>query len=132
MPTYSFILNLLGSRHVTPRKFWEVEILLGTIERKKSHPHHRHICVTCKLEKQLFRGVSYVKTIFLNSCKISRKLSIRNSDSCNPAAQLYLNYSPQWIFFFHHSNNWEIIFWKNCSDRLLRQLLPISLSWLYI
>ena len=41
--------------------------------------------------------------------------------------QLYLNHSLQWIFFFQHSRNLEMIFSKNTSERLLRQLEPVSL-----
>ena len=42
---------------------WEVELLLESKERTdhtptRSQPHHWHICLTCKLEKQLHRGIS--------------------------------------------------------------------------
>ena len=33
-------------------------------KKKKSHPHHRRICVTCKPEKQLIRDVSCTENCF--------------------------------------------------------------------
>ena len=36
------------------------------------------------------------------------------------------------MFFFQYSRNLEIFFWKNTSERLLRQLVPVSVLWLYI
>ena len=128
-PTHSF-LTCLATDMLPLRNFAKLKFCYD--QKKKSHSHHRRICVTCKLEKQLRRCVCCIKTIFLNSYKISRKLPIKDSDYCNATVQHYLNYSPQWIFFFQHSNNWEIVFRKNSSERLLRQLLPVSMSWLYI
>ena len=32
--------------------------------KKKSRPHHRRICVTCKVEKQLFRLTSCIENYF--------------------------------------------------------------------
>ena len=58
----------------------------------------------------------------------SRKLSITESGNSNIAAATYLNHSPQWIFFFQYSRNLEIFFWKNTSERLLRQLVPTCLN----
>ena len=63
---------------------------LGIIKKLKynqkkeeiSYPHHRRICVTYKLEKQLFRGVSCIENSW-NSCKISSKLPIMESDCSN-------------------------------------------------
>ena len=68
-----------------------------------------------------------LKTIFLNFCKISSKLPTTESDNSNVADQLYLNHYPSWIFFFQYYKNLEIFFWKNTSERLLRQLVPVSM-----
>ena len=74
-PTLSFKLNLSGDKHF---RSWNSIVIK---RKKKSHTHQRRICVTCKLEKQLLRVVSCIE----NFCKISRKLSITESDNSNSA-----------------------------------------------
>ena len=64
-------------------------------KKKKSHSHHRRICVTCKLEKQLLRGVSCTE----NYCsytliKSFGNYSLRRVITITQQVQLHLNYSP--------------------------------------
>ena len=99
------------------------------IERKrKSHPHHRRVCVTCKLEKQLFTVVSCIENYFPQTfAKSLGYYLLWRVMTVTLQVQLYLNYSSQWIFFFQYSGKLEIFFWKNCSERLMRQLVPVSM-----
>ena len=53
-----FIPDLPGGRQFALRNSWDVELLLELKERRNQTPHKRCICVTCKLVKQLRRGVS--------------------------------------------------------------------------
>ena len=46
---------------------------------KRSQPHHRRICVTCKLEKQLFRGVSCSENSFTLQRIITVTLQVKLS-----------------------------------------------------
>ena len=95
--------------------------------KKKSHPHHRSICLTCKLEKQLFRVVSCIESYFPQTlAKSLWDYPLRRVITVTLQVQLYLNHSPQWIFFFQYSRNLEMFFWKNTSEGLMRQLVSIS------
>ena len=58
--------------------------------KKKWHYHQRRICVTRKLEKQLLRVVSCTENYFPKLCKISRKVSIMESDNSNVAGAALL------------------------------------------
>ena len=78
-PTSSFNSNLFGDTHFTPVRIIGKLINSVIIKiKKKSRPHHRLICVTCKLEKQLLEVFLVLK--ILKSCKIYRKLSITEID----------------------------------------------------
>ena len=52
-------------------KSWKSVIIK---RKKKSRPNHRRICMTCKLEKQLFRIVCCAEN--LNYCKISKSNNV--------------------------------------------------------
>ena len=70
-PAPSFTLDLPVDRHIlshftstVDREFLRGWIFVIIKRMKRSQPHHRRICVTCKLEKQLFRGVSCSENSF--------------------------------------------------------------------
>ena len=62
-PTHWFTPGLPGDKQHTPRNSWKVKILLESKE-KRNRTAHRRICVTCQLEKKLFRGVSWPENYF--------------------------------------------------------------------
>ena len=87
--------------------------------KKKSHPHYRRICVTWET---IILSCFYYWKLFSIYCKISTNYPLRRVIAVTLQVQLYLNHSPQWIFFFQCSSNLEIFFWKITSEMLLRHL----------
>ena len=98
-------------------------------KKEEITPHQKRICVTCKYEKQLFKIASCIGNLFSQTfAKSPGNYPLRRVITATLQLQLYLNHSPQWIFFFQYSRNLEIFFWKNISERLQRQLVPTCLN----
>ena len=123
-PTHWFTLESLGDRQFTPKNSW---VVVRIKRRKKSHPHHRGIHVTRKLEhgndlyglrKNYLEVYPVLNSFFLNSWNYP----LRRVVTMMLQMQLYLNSSPQWIFFFKYSRNLKMFFLENTSEKLTLQL----------
>ena len=68
-----------------------------------------------------------LKTIFLDSFKILRKLSITKSDNSNIASAAPLKSLSVVDILLPILQQFRIFFWKTTSERLLRQLVPVSM-----
>ena len=93
---------------------------------KKSYSHHRRISRLVSLRNNSVKVFLMLETVSLNPCKMSRKLPITKSDYSNvTGVALLKSLSAVNILL-------RILEEKNASERLLRQLKPISILWLYI
>lgn len=99
-PTLWFTSDFPDKRHFTFTNPWDIELVIESKQKKKLQPHHRHICVTCKLDKQLLRGVSCTENLFLllTLVKSLGNYPLRRVIAVTLQAKLYLNHSPYFIF----------------------------------
>ena len=96
-------------------------------KKKKSHPHYRRICVTCKLEKQLFRVAPCIENYSPKLLQNFKKLSITESHNSNVAGATLPKSLSVADILLPMLQEFRNIFLKNTSEMLLRQLVPFSM-----
>ena len=115
-------LTCLATDTLPLYEFLEVEILLKSKERRNHTPNTDVSAWLVSLRNNYLELFVVFKTIFSETLtKSNGNYPLRRVIIVMLQVQLYLNHSPLWIFFFHYSSYLEIFFWKNTSERLLRQ-----------